>query len=82
MGPKPTYRNVKEFFEKEHPDLVGAVETDSPFWKRVKDNSFSNKEISEFLEQDRSLLTNSGYTNEATKALQQGRIQGKIDNPG
>lgn len=83
MSPKrTTYGNdVKAFFEKEHPNLVNALGKSSPFWKRVKDNSFSNQEIREFLEQDES-LDNSGYTHDATKALQQGRIHGKIHNPG
>lgn len=81
MSPKPTYNSVKEFFEKEFSDLVSLLDHPSPFWERVKANSFSNQEIEEMLKQDKE-LANILYTHDAVVALKEGRQQGKIHNPG
>lgn len=71
------YNTVREYFEKEHQDLVGYLDNSDPFWQSVAANTISDAEI---LDTIHSL--SSFATRQAALAILNGRLDKKISRPG
>lgn len=72
------YSTVKEYLEAEYPHLVTMLDNGGAFWPTVKDNTISNTKLVAYS----AILDEYSFVNQACEALKNGRLLGKINNPG
>lgn len=76
------YNSVTEFFEKEYPNLVGALDRPGGFWPVVKDNTIPNAELDLVMGVNEATGRTQSDTYRGAVALMRARMLGKLPNPG
>jgi len=74
-------QTVAEYFAKEYPELLDALERPGAYWPNVKNNSISNDELDRAAGAFKSMGMLNSQTYQGALALMRGRLTGKVANP-
>lgn len=75
---KPVYSSVEEYFRNEASELIKCLEYREKFWQGVKANTIRNSALAT----TKRLVRIGGEVHAACEALMEGRLLGKVSNPG